>query len=591
VSWLVRDTVDGSLSPGGSFADRDSGVYGLSRLSGVAIDAEGRFVYTVAGDYSDGAVTWWHRDPQTGNLSFAGIARNRYKGVTQMREPRHITLTRDGAHAYVAAIGENNGGSYDAITAFSRDAATGELAFLDDYKDPDYGVPAIERASDIVIAPEGRDVYVASPSEYSVCWFRRDPIGGGLTYENHFDQPYHPDVDFVNWTYGARSMALNADGTRLYVAGDTTFTGGWHTWNMWTYERNPATGWLGRMQEISGFHESVPEFWNALWTAVSPDGAHVYVGAATLDDDPTGGILLFRVSYDGLWYVSTYRDSSFAMRGFCMAPDGAHIYAVPWNGPLIAYSRDSTSGYLSRLGPATGDPLPGYPTAAACSPDGRDVYVGLVDGIAHLTRDSSSGMLGLVGTVRNGTGGADGIVSPNQVVVSPDGLAVYALTDTALVWLTRDTTTGALEFDGVSYGSPDGTAGLRGGWRAALSPDQQHVYLVARREDAVVFYRVERGLVPVSHAPSAGGAEATARVRLRLGGRVFEVDAVSGVPGTSLRVQVLNSAGRVVACEYVDGIGERDAPCVLFPVLGAGAYVCRVSAGTRAMATRLVVVP
>ena len=94
---------------------------------------------------------------------------------------------------------------------------------------------------------------------------------------------------------------------------------------------------------------------------------------------------------------------------------------------------------------------------AAVSPDGRDVYVAsqVDDAVVHLRRDPTDGSLTPVGCIDDNdapdgpdtcAASADGLDNVQDVVVSPDGRNVLAVSDDddALVNFTRDPATGAL---------------------------------------------------------------------------------------------------------------------------------------------------
>ena len=84
----------------------------------------------------------------------------------------------------------------------------------------------------------------------------------------------------------------------------------------------------------------------------------------------------------------------------------------------------------------------------------------------------------------------DGFFGASDVVVSADGKHVYAtgLSDNAVSWYDRNSTTGALTFGGVLKDNVGGVDGLAGARKVTLSPDGNHAYVTSETEDAVVLF-------------------------------------------------------------------------------------------------------
>ncbi len=157
-----------------------------------------------------------------------------------------------------------------------------------------------------------------------------------------------------------------------------------------------------------------------------------------------------------------------------MSPDNKHVYvALNSEGAINTYSRDAGTGALTFVeqdkdGVSGVDGL-AFAWGVAISPDGKQVYVASNgdNAITTFSRDAGTGALTFVGTIKDGTGGADGLGTATGVAVSPDGKSVYvgSCTDNAVAVFSRDATTGALTFveqqkEGV--GGIDGLACARG---------------------------------------------------------------------------------------------------------------------------------
>ena len=165
---------------------------GLNSPYGIAISPDGKNVYVAS--YSDEAVAEFSRNTSTGVLTQLSGGNNCItsgsKGLTGCETEGALGLERavgvgvspDGKNVYVAAgatVGEG------AVVAFERNTSTGALTQLPGEEGCvstantkcTHGV-AIDGPEDLVISPDGRDVYTNSSQNNAVLEFRREPSGG-----------------------------------------------------------------------------------------------------------------------------------------------------------------------------------------------------------------------------------------------------------------------------------------------------------------------------------------------------------------------------------------------------------------------------
>ncbi len=159
----------------------------------------------------------------------------------------------------------------------------------------------------------------------------------------------------------------------------------------------------------------------------------------------------------------------------------------------------------------------GGSAAVAVSPDGTSVYVAsFSDGtIAHLQRNPTTGKLTPVDCVADAGNPicGPGNTSPalggvNDVIVSPDGKSVYAVsqTDDAIVQLIRNTTTGTLTPHGCiedsgapDSGCPANTEGLNGADAVAVTPNGRDVFVASKDDNAIAhFFRAPGSADPTN---------------------------------------------------------------------------------------------
>ena len=215
--------LDGKLSFVRSYTTQSAG-FGNARLAAprdLEISADGQFVYVAA--ESDDALNVFARNAISGNLSFVqfqheGDADPSAEGgtVRGLDGALALALSPDGAHLHVV------GGSGDSLAVYGRNAGTGRLHFveaerngIDDASDAGATVVSLDDPSDVVVSPDGVQVYVSVRASGAVTRFDRTAGTGRVSFVG-------AAVDGaagVDGIAGAASLALSPDGAHLYVAG------------------------------------------------------------------------------------------------------------------------------------------------------------------------------------------------------------------------------------------------------------------------------------------------------------------------------------------------------------------------------------
>ncbi len=238
----------------------------------------------------------------------------------------------------------------------------------------------------------------------------------------------------------------------------------------------------------------------AFATAVSPDGAHLYVAGysentlAVFTRDPADGRLGFvETHWDGIGGV----DGLAGAYGVAISPDGATVYAVgSLDNALAAFARNPVTGSLTfvevqRDGVGGVDYLAGA-SAVAVSPDGAHVMATSFweHALNVFARDQVSGELTFVGVQRDGVGGVDGLANVTAVAVSPDGAHVYTAAegDSAVAVFALDPASGALTFVEAQFDGVGGVQNLGFASSVAVSPDGSSVYAASRVDSAIVVF-------------------------------------------------------------------------------------------------------
>ncbi len=475
---------------------------GLDFPGGISISPDGRSVY--AASLFDDAVAHFRRSAATGALSFAGCwTANKAAGPapgsgacealpgisstgenTGFDELLTTALSPDGRSLYAA-------GADDAIVRFTRNTTTGDLTYQDcitgeKESGPTPGgtgacaaIPSVnsggansglDNPQTLSVSADGKTLYAGAVGDDAIARFTRNTTTGALSYEGcnsgetesaaacaltSFAQSDGKDSGFD----GIQQIVQSADGKSLYVAatGDSSVL---------AFSRDQTDGSLTGPDCISGEKGSGPV----------PDGTGacelIPSFTATGDDSGVGGLTALALS-----------------------PDGSSLYGAGLLDASIArFSRDRTSGDLVYRGCTSGEKESGPP------PDGTSAC-------APIPGATSAGAL-------------SGLGFSYAVAVSHDGRSVYGLgiNDSAVATFDRNTSTGALSYDGCLTGqtqvaacteTPTATSfGMNSGLyltgpaqdTMALSPDDASLYVLARNDDAITLF--DRETPPPSGPPT-----------------------------------------------------------------------------------------
>jgi DNA-binding beta-propeller fold protein YncE len=328
----------------------------------------------------------------------------------------------------------------------------------------------------------------------------------------------------------ARAVALSPDGATLYAVASAPAS-------VTTFSVDARTGLLQQLNLSAGCLVSLAQtgcgtvrgLTGASAVAVSPDGLHVYVAAAT-----TGSVATFTRQPNGSLVqpagvagcttaVSTAGcDLAPGIGGadaIAISPDGRFVYvAGSADDAIVVFGRDAVTGRLQPLAGAAGcvrasqsgcTPVTGFdaPSAMALSPDGGSLYVASAGGtLTAFQRDPVTGALTqqpagagcLSDNALTGCVAIGGLARASSVAVSPDGrtVLVTAADDDAVSSFRRDPASGALTRASCFAGSLATPAcpvwPLLLGPRAGIfRPDGLVAWVAASRGSSLVTFQVD----------------------------------------------------------------------------------------------------
>ena len=169
------------------------GAKGLNTPYGVTVSPDGNSVYVAS--YSDSAVAEFSRDGESGAveqlpapndcISSIAVSECGTTVAAGLERAIGVVVSPDDKDVYVAAGGEYGEG---AIVALEREAETGALTQLpgeagciSTFDEACAHGTAINGPEDLVISPDGKNIYANSYDDSAVIELKRNPETGGLT--------------------------------------------------------------------------------------------------------------------------------------------------------------------------------------------------------------------------------------------------------------------------------------------------------------------------------------------------------------------------------------------------------------------------
>jgi 6-phosphogluconolactonase (cycloisomerase 2 family) len=362
---------------------------GLNLVNGVAVSHDGHFVYTISGvNGGDSTVMAFARDPLSGSLSF----RSCVTGSTEMN------ADNPGVCTFLPGAPAN----------------------------PTMSSPALDDPVGIAIAPNDRFVYVTQ--DFAMSTFQRDPGSGALGFLGCLTALSGNEAPCVHTKKGVvddpRGLLIAPDGRSLYLANQ-------HGGSVATFDLNPADGKVGfrscitenkRLQPFctlarTAQGHSYGGLDSPTGLALSPDGHSLYATSqfGSLEvfsrNRRTGNLtatscIAASRNTPGCTIIPAAKRLAdgtglSGARGAAVSRDGRRLYvAAGADSSLAAFKRNPANGKLSYLGCMTADAKFGPQGNGAC---------------AKLLKTGS----------RRGYG--SGLYKVSQLLLSPDGRWLYGL--------------------------------------------------------------------------------------------------------------------------------------------------------------------
>jgi 6-phosphogluconolactonase (cycloisomerase 2 family) len=355
----LASRADASVTFVQAYLEGQGGVDGLTLAQDIVVSANGKHVYAVS--EGDDALVRFDRDLPTGALTYVETIVDGDEDVEGLGSARALTISPDGKHVYVVS-GENAG----AVAVFSRSSTTGALTFVEAEKNGQSGVSGLVVGQDVVVSPDGEHVYALGFDPGAVLTFARDEATGALTFVEK-DEEGANGLDGIGF---ATECVMSPDGKHLYVTGEGDDS-------VAVFARNADTGALTFVEAQRDGAGGVDGLDGASAIGISDDGAHVYAGGAADDglavfarDDDTGTLTFLEAFREGIGGV----DGVNGPADVAVTPDGTLVLvAAAAESEIGVFARNPGTGRLTFVEAAGGSGL-GDVNSLAFSTNGKHLY-------------------------------------------------------------------------------------------------------------------------------------------------------------------------------------------------------------------------
>lgn len=285
---------------------------GLNGINSIIVSSDGAHVYATG--FWDKSLVLFERNSTTGELTYIERYKDGISGVDGLNGANFVTMSPDGNNVYVTGFWEH------AVAVFNRNTSTGQLDFVEVFKDGINGVNGINRASALDVSPDGKNVYVAGYYDNAIAVFERNLSNGTLSYSGLVED----DVNNVNGLDRVNSVEVSPDGLQVYATGfnDDAIA---------IFNRNPADGSLTYVNILKNGINGVVGMNGPTRLCISNDGEHIYVTSS--NDDAMvafrrivpGGTLMFE---NAVFDTDTDINGIDGAQGVAVSPDGKNMYAA-----------------------------------------------------------------------------------------------------------------------------------------------------------------------------------------------------------------------------------------------------------------------
>jgi DNA-binding beta-propeller fold protein YncE len=314
IAMFNRNTENGLLTFNTYLKDGRDGVDGLSNMTAITINQDGKNVYAVS--VGDSSLAVFNRNQTTGVLTYSMCFRHGRDGIQGPVSPRDVAVSSDNRYVYVASFGDH------ALMVFNRDSSTGNVTYKTTIKDGVDGVDGLEDICGVATSKDNENVYViadhsivvfkrhddgslvydtcytkweanndrfvyptcvvVSPDDKIVCMtgadafsvFNRDAITGRLSPNARFKN----DLNGESMLKNPEWVTISKDNKTICVTGFGSFNG---VSGIEVFSRDLSTGTVSFDKYVKGGQDGLEQFKSGYSVALSPDNKNLYVATGT----------------------------------------------------------------------------------------------------------------------------------------------------------------------------------------------------------------------------------------------------------------------------------------------------------------------
>ncbi len=195
VAVFSRDGGTGALTFVQAQFDGQGGVNGLDGVNSVAVSVDGQNVYATGA--AEDALAVFSRDDSTGAITFRNMHVDGVNGIDGLDGVSSVHVSFDGRYVFAGGYLD------DSLDVFGRDAATGDLTFLEWHRNGFGGETGLARVVELAVSADDQHIYGAGQNDDAIAVFMRDaiaPIGPpALSSPSHTESVFSndPTVDFL----------------------------------------------------------------------------------------------------------------------------------------------------------------------------------------------------------------------------------------------------------------------------------------------------------------------------------------------------------------------------------------------------------
>ncbi len=168
VAVFSRDGSTGALTFVEAKVDGQAGVNGLDGVNSLAVSVDGQNVYATGA--AEDALAVFGRDDGTGAITFQSMQVDGVDGLDGLDGVSSVQVSFDGRFVYTGGYLD------DSLDVFSRDAVTGEIAFLERHHNGFGGETGLARVVELALSPDDQHIYGAGQNDDAIAVFMRDAI-------------------------------------------------------------------------------------------------------------------------------------------------------------------------------------------------------------------------------------------------------------------------------------------------------------------------------------------------------------------------------------------------------------------------------